>query len=221
MHKKCFAVLLYLVAHTVCAQRPLPDSNNEFALDFYKARSSGLKNIVVAPFSISCAIGMMYPGMGGETAEEVRNAFFFNKKVARHVDDFSDLLTNLNNSSGSLKISNSLWLSPAIKFSPSFLSITKENFGAHIENLGFSDTEKASQIINDAVEKQTEGKIKDLISPEALDGPDQIMMLTNAMYFKEAWQTSFDKSKTTKGKFYKSDGSTTQAQFMYLSLIHI
>jgi serine protease inhibitor len=128
MHKKCFIVLLYLVAHTVCAQRPLTDSNNEFALDFYKARSSGHQNIVVAPFSISCAIGMMYPGMNGETAEEVHNAFFFNKKVARHVDDFSDLLTQLENPSGPLKISNSLWLRPGINFLPSFLNVIEESW---------------------------------------------------------------------------------------------
>jgi serine protease inhibitor len=87
--------------------------------------------------------------------------------------------------------------------------------GAHVENVDFSDTQKSCEIINGAVAKQTEGKIKELISPDALSGRDQIMVLTNAMYFKEAWNISFDKAKTTKGKFYKCDGSTTQAQFMY------
>jgi serine protease inhibitor len=53
-----------------------------------------------------------------------------------------------------------------------------------------------------------------LISPDNLVGPDQVLVLTNAMYFKDAWKVPFDKSKTHKDKFYKSDGSIDNVEFM-------
>jgi len=52
-------------------------ANNQFALDFYKEIKDAEANIFFSPYSLSIALAMTYEGARGETAEEMRNVFYF------------------------------------------------------------------------------------------------------------------------------------------------
>lgn len=58
--------------------------------------------------------------------------------------------------------------------------------------------------INEWVEAATHDKIKNLVT-ESNFGPDTVMALVNAIYFKGDWQLEFEKSKTKKKVFYVSE----------------
>ncbi len=73
--------------------------------------------------------------------------------------------------------------------------------------------EQARQTINAWVEKQTNGKIKDLISPGVLDATTRLV-LTNAVYFKGNWATQFKKELTRDQPFTLLDGSKVQVPMM-------
>ena len=59
------------------------ESNNELAFDLYsqfKKESNG-DNIFYSPYSISAALAMTYEGAKGQTADEMKSVFHFQKVV--------------------------------------------------------------------------------------------------------------------------------------------
>jgi serpin B len=73
--------------------------------------------------------------------------------------------------------------------------------------------EQARQTINQWVERQTNGKIKDLISRGLLDSMTRLV-LTNAIYFKGNWASQFKEDRTREGPFDLLDGSKVQVPMM-------
>ena len=69
--------------------------------------------------------------------------------------------------------------------------------------------------INQWVEQQTAGKIKDLLQSGVLT-PATRLVLTNAIYFKGNWQTQFDKAQTRDEDFHLSAAQTVKAPLMNL-----
>ena len=65
--------------------------------------------------------------------------------------------------------------------------------------------------INSWVSEKTHGKIDKILEKI---GPDTVMHLINAIYFKAAWTTAFDKDRTYKGRFTLSDESEVTADYM-------
>lgn len=77
-------------------------------------------------------------------------------------------------------------------------------------------TESAA-VINKWVEDQTNDKIKNLISPDAL-GVDTRMVLVNAIYFKGLWQHQFKKDRTDKAPFYTSETDSVMVDMMHVKV---
>jgi serpin B len=75
-------------------------------------------------------------------------------------------------------------------------------------------TEKARQQINAWVEEQTQGKIRDLIPPGALDSLSRLV-LTNAIYFKGDWTKPFDKGDTKDAPFHVTTRQKFDVPMMY------
>ncbi len=64
-----------------------------------------------------------------------------------------------------------------------FLTDTDQFYGASMETVDFSQSAAATKLINDWVEAQTNGKIKDLIPPGFINA-NTLLVLVNAIYFK-------------------------------------
>jgi serpin B len=100
-----------------------------------------------------------------------------------------------------LTIANSLWGQKGFGFLPEFLKLTKDNYGACLEEVDFAaDTEGSRKIINDWVEKATQEKIKELIPAGDLSTMT-VLVLANAVYFKGDWMTKFKVAKTKDEPF--------------------
>src|SRR5206468_294356 len=99
-------------------------------------------------------------------------------------------------------------------FLPGFLNLTETKYGAGLEQLDFSqETEQSRKAINAWVEKQTHDKIKDLLQKGDLS-PLTRLVLTNAIYFKSAWQNKFwDGTKAEP--FNPAAAQKVQAQMMH------
>ena len=69
--------------------------------------------------------------------------------------------------------------------------------------------EESRKTINAWVEKETKDKIKNLI-PAGEITVDTRLVLTNAIYFKAAWQTPFEPKMTKPGRFHLADGKTVE-----------
>uniref|UniRef100_T1GIR9 Serpin domain-containing protein n=1 Tax=Megaselia scalaris TaxID=36166 RepID=T1GIR9_MEGSC len=165
-----------------------------FATDLYKAIGEN-GNMVFSPYSIQACLGLAYMGAGGQTASEMAKGLRFGSMTKDQVaDSFSKVLKD-SQSSNMLKIANKIYV----------------NKGSQIN---FAKSIESEKVINDWVEKETNGKIKDLLSPGTIDQQTKAI-LVNAIYFKGHWESPFPPKSTRKLDFYSSSSKAVQADFMY------
>jgi serpin B len=87
------------------------------------------------------------------------------------------------------------------QFQSEFLDLLAANYGAETRRLDFVRQKKACAAINDWVSRQTEGRITELVPPDALDASIRLV-LTHAVYFDAAWARRFDPRRTQRGIFH-------------------
>ena len=113
-----------------------------------------------------------------------------------------------------LRVANALWGQQDFEFLPSFAKLVEDQYAGHLERVNFVQAAgKARRTINAWVERQTNGKIKDLIGPGLLDSMTRLV-LTNAVYFKGTWASQFKKDGTQDESFTLLDGGKVQVSMM-------
>jgi serpin B len=166
-------------------------------------------NAIVSPFSISAALSMTYAGARGYTAAEMARTLHFATEHTRWHPAVGALSADLQPADEKptyeLRIANRLWGQRGAQFNEAFLKTSRNNYGAGIQALDFrNDPDAARKTINDWVEEQTNARIKDLIQKGVLQ-EDTRLLLTNAIYFRSAWQMPFSKSVTGPEEFRSGD----------------
>ena len=183
--------------------REIIEANNRFAINLYSQYKSEEGNIFFSPFSISTAMAMVYEGAEGKTAKEIKSVFGFPKYDNSRRNQYSNLLSEINNKDKeyALKTANALWAEQDFYFLEEYLTTVEEYYGGKTTNLDFKNEWEASRlIINNWVEDKTNDKIKDLLPEDVIDA-DTRLVLTNAIYFKAKWLIQFDADKTSDEYF--------------------
>jgi serpin B len=180
--------------------------NNRFGFELLGRVSKPNTNAFVSPYSIESALSMTYAGARGETAAEMARTLHFANDQERWHPAFASLTADLRSRGDKpvyeLHVVNRLWGQVGAQFHEAFLKTTSDSYGAGIEAIDFkADTEKARKTINGWVEKQTRDKIPDLIQKDQLKR-DTRLVLTNAIYFKSAWQDQFSVEATRPEDFH-------------------
>ncbi len=194
------------------------DANNKFAFELYSKLDKYIDgNMFYSPYSVSAALAMTYEGAKGQTADEIKSVFHFPETGVLR-PNFAAIYNNINKKDKSYKLStgNALWTQKDYVFLEDYKSMVEKYYGGKSVNLDFiGETEKSRQTINAFVEKQTNGKIKDLI-PEGFLTPDIRLVITNAIYFKGTWIWQFDKSKTYQKDFKITPDNTVKTPMMFM-----
>jgi len=110
-----------------------------------------------------------------------------------------------------LQIANAIWYSSRITVNPAFAALNREFYNATMDALDFTGPQ-AGGIVNAWAEKNTSGRIKNIIS-----GPlpaDTSMLLANAIYFKGSWDRKFDPKATKDRPFHLIGGGEKQVPMM-------
>ena len=198
--------------------------NNAFALELYarlKGDANSPKqpdNLFFSPYSMSAALAMTYAGARGETEKQMANVLHFALPQEKLHAAFGQLEKQLNaggrQGGYELSVANALWGQKGCKFLDAFLAVTRDNYGAGLNEVDFAGAaEKARREINKWVEEKTKEKIKDLIGPGAL-GKLTRLVLTNAIYFKGDWASKFKKESTVPMPFHISREKSEQVPMM-------
>lgn len=194
-------------------------ANSEFTKKLYgeliKTATEG-QNVILSPFSISAVVSMVLAGAKGKTAEQIRTGLSLPADEHLLTGYQEALATLVSNENFTLDTANKLYVQDGFKLLDSFLETTLTNYHAESVSTNFADGEASRALINDFVEKQTNGKIKDLIKSGVLTALTRLV-LVNAIYFKGDWARKFDPKNTQKGTFHLSDGSKVETDMMYLS----
>uniref|UniRef100_A0A224X3U8 Putative Protease inhibitor n=1 Tax=Megacormus gertschi TaxID=1843536 RepID=A0A224X3U8_9SCOR len=194
----------------------LAQANNDFSIKLYKSFPS-TGNTFYSPASIFIALGMLYKGAGGNTAQEMRTALSYD--TAQLTDEsvhqkFKNLLDLFENSSDKykLQIANAIVTSSGYQISEDYKEALKTYYKAITKEVNFGSENKAAlDDINNWVSEKTQGKIPKLL--EELD-KDTVMVLLNAVYFKGTWKTQFNESFTRDGEFYANGKDAKQVKMM-------
>jgi serpin B len=179
--------------------------NTAFALDLYAKLRTREGNLFLSPASISTALAMTYAGARGTTADEMAKVLHFTLEPDRLHPAQGALLAGLRGgqaSSSRVEVANALWAQKGHPFLSAFVTIKRDDYGAALHGVDFvGAAPEAARAINAWVARQTQDKIKDLVGADDLDANTRLV-LTNAVYFKAAWQSPFSRSGTHDASFH-------------------
>lgn len=187
----------------------LVNSSNEFSFDMYRELINGNDNIFFSPYSITIALGMAYEGARGETAFEIQDVIELPQDDEQRRAMVRSLQSQLNPEGANYQLStaNAYWLRQGEDLNDDYQNTIENDYLAGGQQLDFMDDASGSaDTINAWVEGETNGRIKDLISPSYISG-DTYLILTNAIFFKANWKWQFDEEATMEEHFRHSDGT--------------
>jgi serpin B len=196
--------------------------NNDFAFDLYHSQS-GDGNLIFSPYSISLAFSMAYAGARSETEAQMAEILHFLPQDAQHpaFNAIDQRMSGLGEKRGEdatipfrLNVANSAWGKRDYHFEKAYLETLSAQYGAGLRTADFEHPEKAAGEINSWVSDNTEGRIEDLVPPDAIDPALTRLVLANAVYFKASWLHSFEKFNTSDGPFTLADGSKVDVPMM-------
>uniref|UniRef100_A0A671K6H7 Serpin B6 n=1 Tax=Sinocyclocheilus anshuiensis TaxID=1608454 RepID=A0A671K6H7_9TELE len=208
---------------------PLSAANTQFSLKLFKKISGGNTsgNVFYSPISISSALAMVSLGAKENTAAQMfevelhsayqclssRYCCCKQKSPAQPApgqktedqihSSFNKLMSELKKPGAPyvLSLANRLYGEQSYQFVEKFLSDAKRYYEAGLEEVDFKKNSDAARVdINKWVEKNTQGKIKDLVPQGTIDAMTRLV-LVNAIYFEGNWEEKFPKDATRDGQF--------------------
>ncbi len=215
------------------AREMVVNGNNQFAMELYSKLRGGEENLFFSPYSVSTALAMVYAGARDATAEQMARALRYPTEPEVLSDlgmaeepmtpeefaaAFGQIMRDLNEQGSEeayeLRIANALWAQEDFDFLDSFVEFVESQYQGRVRNVDFvAATAQVRQRINAWVEEQTNGKVKDLLSPGTLDAMTRLV-LTNAIYFKGDWARQFQEDRTQEAAFTLIGGNTVQVPMM-------
>uniref|UniRef100_A0A8C5IFB1 Serpin B10 n=1 Tax=Junco hyemalis TaxID=40217 RepID=A0A8C5IFB1_JUNHY len=183
-------------------------SVGNFTIDLFNKLNENNKgkNIFFSPWSISAALALTYLGAKGTTATEMAEVGYFCTIIVGRTFWictnpfllFKKLLTAINKprSTYSLKSANRIYVDKTFLLLPTYIQLSKNYYEAQPQKVNFKTApEQTGKEINTWVEKQTEGKIKNLLGPRDVTNSTKLILI-NAIYFKAEWEVKFKAEDT-------------------------
>ncbi|KAK2138156.1 hypothetical protein NP493_8561g00001 [Ridgeia piscesae] len=200
-------VVLLLVSTITSSYRVwrLAQANGHFAFCLYNKliQWEDGHNAFFSPISVSTALAMTYAGARGQTAFEMSQVLGFSSLKFNVHPIFRATLGSLNAGSDGqykLTLANGVFLTEGLSVRLSFKRLISKFYSAGFEELDFAgDPQGTADYINQWVEDRTNGKIKDIVSPDLIQ--QSVMALANAIYFKGFWKCPFNTLDTRPAPF--------------------
>ncbi|NXE91630.1 A1AT2 antiproteinase, partial [Menura novaehollandiae] len=191
----------------------------DFVFRFYKQATSkeADKNVFFSPMSISTAFAMLAVGAKSTTLSQIFEGMGFDNLTETRIHDihesFHKVLSVLNcaDVNITLNIGNALFTATGYEPQESFLQNTKQFYDADFFSSDFHKPEETKKQINKYVEEKTKGKIPELVGH--LD-PSTVLVLVNYIYFKAAWEKSFDPLSTYEDDFFVTTNVSVRVNMM-------
>ncbi len=193
-------------------------ANNKLGMEIFSrlAKAEGAKNMMISPLSIAISMAMTANGAVDGALSEMKEVLGFSSMEMPDVNEqFAQLIASLVEADKDmvLEIADSIWMDDA--FAPNvkadFISVLEDFYSAALFTEDFADAATVGKI-NSWVSEKTHGKIDRIIDEI---GPNTVMYIINAVYFKAAWTNAFDKDLTYQFEFRLSDNSSKDVDYMY------
>jgi serpin B len=186
---------------------------NDFGFALHRALRQDGGNLVVSPWSVAEAFLFVRGSTTGELRDEVNAAFRW-----RLPDDGDDrgaveLRRAMTPKDGPLRAANRLWLHTAAHYREDAVAKLDRLHGSGVARLDFAAAEASRRTINEWVAERTEHKIPELLPAGVVDGSVRLVV-TNAIYFRDAWANAFDAKKTKPTPFRPEGAAAVDVPMM-------
>lgn len=175
-------------------------------------------NVVVSPLSIAITLALASAGAQGATRKQIAAVLKLPEGDPLH--EFSSQLKSVVLADGSgqggplLNFVNRTWVEQTLKLRPSFQKLLKDSYGSEVGSVDFlHEPNEAREKVNAWAKEETNGRIEDLLPEGSIDASTR-MVLSNALYFKGAWDNPFAESNTKDSEFYLLDGTSLKVPMM-------
>ena len=194
-------------------------------------------NICFSPLSAQLALSMLQNGADGNTLKEMKWAMGLSEYSDGEINLFNQALTKAITTRPEFlpeqwkwyadteeearkyydaaypvcEIANSIWHRPDIVMFDSFTDTVRSYYDAGIGSVRF-DTQEGIDQINQWVSDKTHTLIPKIYNEP--QSAELALVLANALYFKGAWHTPFDKANTRPGVFHNANGSNVMTDMM-------
>ena len=164
------------------------------------------ENYVISPFSLEMAMMMASEGAVGDTKQEITQAF-----DSPNTSLYSQIITD--NKNKGVDIANSIWFNKDSGKNAYFADEYQKKIQSDYQGTAQSVTNDDSiEKVNEWVEKQTNGKITNMLSEE---NRGYVCALVNAIYMKADWVNKFEKVGTYKETFTDINSNKSEIDFMH------
>ena len=181
------------------------DASNAFALNFYRQVSGDDTNIFFSPISMYTAFSVLYEGVEGDTAVQIRDAFGLEEHPTARHKAVSDTMSSLNRDDpyATVEMANSLWIADRFEPYDSYINTARDTYLANVEIVDFLDKTEDGAVdrINAWASEKTHGKIPQVLLHDDVN-ERTVDAILNAIYFKGSWVTEFPKDATHESDFW-------------------
>ncbi|MDH6704602.1 serpin B [Kitasatospora sp. MAA19] len=194
-------------------------ATNAFGLDLLHALAAAPdgagRNVVLSPSGLATVLAMVLPGARGATAEELSKALHTDLTPQQYASAVGALDRSVPaGGRDTLRQADDLWTQQGLAVAPEYLDTLAAAFDTGVHPVDFAkDPQGSRKSINAAVEKATEGRIKDLFGERQITA-DTRLALTDALYLKAKWASGFKPANTSDRPFHRLDGSTPSVAAM-------
>lgn len=167
------------------------------------------QNTVASPLSVKLALNMAAMGAEEDTEKELLTLFGY-ESAEQMQEDSRILVSELDRADGSITVNNSVWIDKNYPIGEKYTAGLIDVFNAETFREKLSD-EKTVDKLNGWIDEKTNGLIHEMIS-EPFD-EDTVLLLVNALYFKNEWVCEFEGQSPITFHGLKGD---TEIKGMYL-----
>lgn len=191
----------------------------QFSVDLYKQlhRSSECRsNMFYSPFSIAVSLSMVLGGARSRTAQQLRDALHVTDERSHHRRLSSFLYGEISCYAPDVKlqVASRIYCAKEFRVLEEYLAFLRNSYVTSVESVDFrNDADKVRKEINDWVELVTSSKITDLLPPGILHS-STVLVLVNAIYFKDLWKDQFDPLSTQPRYFHLDSNNKKVVEMM-------
>ncbi|XP_066467139.1 plasminogen activator inhibitor 1 [Tiliqua scincoides] len=189
----------------------------DFGLEVFRevVKASPERNVAFSPYGVAAVLAMLQLGAAGDSRSQIEGAMRFavdDWGIPQALRQLQKLVMDPRNRDV-VGLADAVFVQRDLELAPDFMPRFHRIFRQTVKQVDFTESEQARGIINDWVQKHTEGMIQDFLQKGTLDERTRLV-LVDAIHFKGLWSLPFQAAATRPRLFHKIDGSSTSVPMM-------
>lgn len=186
----------------------IADGAEKFGLELFTLISNQAQDVdfITSPFSVWALLLLLVEAASENTLDELNAVLRINQNRQALRQAFNVVQQFLLRKTSTIQVENlqAMYYDTYEKVDQDYISTLTTCYTAKVQNLNFNDTKRSVNFINNAINTETKGLIRDAITED--DVANARILLTSTLYFKGQWQFPFNRSETRRETFYDMNG---------------